>query len=171
MQWTGARYADLPTVEASIDIAAPPEAVWALVADPLLMPELSSELQAVEWLDGTDSAAVGARFRGHNRHQALGEWSTTCHVVECDRPRVFSWAVEDPDNPTATWRFTLEPVGEGTRLTQWVRMGPGRSGLSLAIEQMPDKEEKIVFVRLREFEQGIVGNLDAIKRRVEGGTA
>ena len=168
MEWTGARYADSPTVEASIEIDAPPEAVWTLVADPLVMPEFSGELQAVEWLDAADSPAVGARFRGHNRHPALGEWSTTSHVVECDRPRVFAWAVEDPDNPTATWRFTLEPAGDGTRLTQWVRMGPGRSGLSLAIEQQPDKEEKIVFVRLREFEQGILGNLDAIKRARRG---
>ncbi len=167
MEWTGARYADSPTVEAEIDIDAAPDRVWALVSDPLVMPEFSSELQAVEWLDDVDSPAVGSRFRGHNRHDALGEWSTTSHVVECEAPRVFAWAVEDPDSPTATWRFTLEPAGGGTRLRQWVRMGPGRSGLTAAIEQMPDKEQKIVFVRLREFEQGILANLAAIKERAE----
>ena len=31
-------------------------------------------------------------------------------------------------------------------------MGPGRSGLSFAIDRMPEKEQKIVFVRMREFE-------------------
>ena len=77
MQWTGARYADRPTVEASIDIAALPRRCGPLVSDPLVMPELSTELQSVEWLDGADSPAVGARFRGHNRHEAMGEWSTT----------------------------------------------------------------------------------------------
>ena len=30
-------------------------------------------------------------------------------------------------------------------------MGPARSGLSHAIDRMPDKEQKIVFVRLREL--------------------
>jgi hypothetical protein len=42
-------------------------------------------------------------------------------------------------------------------------MGPARSGLNLAIDAMPDKEQKIVFVRLREFETGCKHNLAAIK--------
>ena len=43
-------------------------------------------------------------------------------------------------------------------------MGAARAGpvgLSLAIEQMPDKEQKIVFVRLREFERNMTFTLDA----------
>ena len=112
--------------------------------------------------------AVGARFRGHSAHEALGEWSTVSHVVECEEPRVFAWAVEDPEHPTATWRFTLDPVDGGTRLRQWMRMGPARSGLSRAIDRMPDKEQKIVFVRLREFEKNMTRTVEAIKKRVEG---
>lgn len=167
MEWTGARYADRPTVEASTQIAAPPGDVWPLIADPLLMPTLSSELQAVEWLDGADRAAVGARFRGHNRHDALGEWTTTSTVVECDPPRTFAWAVEDVEQPTAVWRFTLEPADGGSRLTQWMQLGPARSGLSSAIDAMPDNEQKIVFVRLREFERGMQANLEQLKQRLE----
>jgi hypothetical protein len=49
-----------------------------------------------------------------------------------------------------------------------MQMGPARSGLSLAIDRMPDKEQKIVFVRMREFENAIIGTLAAIKQRVEG---
>jgi hypothetical protein len=48
-----------------------------------------------------------------------------------------------------------------------VQVGPGRSGLSVAIEQMPDKEQKIVFVRLREFETYMGTTLAAIKRLAE----
>ena len=33
MEWTGARYADKPTVEVLIEIDAPPERVWAIVSD------------------------------------------------------------------------------------------------------------------------------------------
>jgi hypothetical protein len=50
-------------------------------------------------------------------------------------------------HPSATWRFTLKPDGEGTLLEQWYQMGPARSGLNIAIDAMPDKEAKIVFVR------------------------
>jgi hypothetical protein len=123
-------------------------------------------VRRVEWLD--PGPAVGARFRGESAHESLGEWSTVSHVVECEEPRVFAWAVQDPAEPTATWRFTLEPAAGGTRLRQWVRMGPAPSGLSVAIERMPDKEQKIVFVRLREFERNMSGTVEAIKKRVEG---
>lgn len=168
MEWTGARYADRPTVEVHIHIEAPPDRVWEVVADPTLMPEMSGELQAVEWLDGCRSAAVGARFAGRNAHPAMGEWTSTSCVIECDPPRRFAWAVGEPDEPGATWRFTLAAEGGGTRLTQWMQLGPGRSGLSEAIDAMPDKEQKIVFVRLREHEAGMTRTLEAVRGRVEG---
>lgn len=47
------------------------------------------------------------------------------------------------------------------------RWGPARSGLSLAIDRMPDKEQKIVFVRMREFEQNITTTLQHIKMLAE----
>ena len=73
----------------------------------------------------------------------------------------------EPGHPWSTWRFTLRPDGTGTVLEQWAQMGPARSGLNLAIDAMPDKEQKIVFVRLREFESGFTRNLAAIKELAE----
>jgi uncharacterized protein YndB with AHSA1/START domain len=168
MEWTGARYADKPTVEAETWIDAPPERVWSIVADIELMPTMSSELESVQWCDGATGPAVGHRFVGRSKHDALGEWATTSHVVECEEPRVLTWAVQDPENPTALWRFTLEAAGGGTRLREWMQMGPARSGLSYAIDRMPDKEQKIVFVRMREFENSITHTLAAIKKWAEG---
>ncbi len=168
MEWTGARYADTPTVEVETWVAASPEQVWAVVSDIELMPSMSAEVQRVEWLDGAAGPAQGARFVGYSKHDAFGEWSTTSHIVECEEPKVFAWAVADVEHPSSVWRFTLEPRDGGTALRQWMQMGPGRSGLSYAIDRMPEKEEKIVFVRLREFEQAITGTLAAIKQRVEG---
>jgi uncharacterized protein YndB with AHSA1/START domain len=167
MEWTGQVYADTPVVAAQIDIDAPPERVWSLVSDIFVMPELSSELREVAWLDGVTGPAVGHRFTGRNAHPAMGEWETVSTVVACDPPRCFAWAVGDPGHPSATWRFTLRPAGTGTLLEQWYQMGPARSGLSLAIDAMPDKEAKIVFVRLREHETGMKHNLEAIKARAE----
>ena len=150
-------------------VDAPPAVVWALVSDIGLMPTLSEELHAVEWLDGVTEPALGRRFVGRSKHASFGEWETTCTVVEYEPGVVFAWAVQDPDNPSATWRFRLEPEGRGTRLSQWAQMGPGPSGLSSAIERMPEKEQKIVYVRLKEFEQGMTRNLEAIKQRMEAG--
>ena len=150
-------------------VDAPPAVVWPLVSDIGLMPTLSEELHAVEWLDRVTEPALGRRFVGRSKHATFGQWETTCTVVEYEPGVVFAWAVQDPDNPSATWRFRLEPEGRGTRLSQWAQMGPGPSGLSSAIERMPEKEQKIVYVRLKEFEQGMTRNLEAIKQRMEAG--
>ncbi|MGQ4373783.1 SRPBCC family protein [Streptomyces sp. SAS_267] len=167
MEWTGARYADQPTVEVRTRIEAPPRRVWDLVSDIRLMPDLSAELRSVAWLDGETEPRIGARFVGRSRHESLGEWETTSYVVECEPPRAFAWAVSDPEHPSAVWRFGLEGVDGGTELTQWMRMGPGRSGLSFAIDRMPEKERKIVFVRLREFERSMTDTVEAIRKLAE----
>jgi uncharacterized protein YndB with AHSA1/START domain len=169
VEWTGARYADTPTVEASTWIDADPARVWTLVSDIALMPAFSNELKAVEWAEGSEGPRVGARFIGHNEHDAFGQWTSTSQIVACDQPHEFAWAVGQPDDPAAMWRFRLAPRDGGTVLTYWMQMGPGRSGLSVAIESMPDKEQKIVFVRLREFEGAIGKTLAAIKRLAEHG--
>ncbi|MER5525262.1 SRPBCC family protein [Streptomyces sp. NPDC002677] len=167
MEWTGARYADKPTVEVRTWIDAPPEKVWALVSDVELMPDMSEELRSVAWLDGAAGPAVGARFVGRSEHEAFGTWETTSHVIECEPSSVLAWAVQDPAEPSAVWRFRLRSDKGGTELSQWMQLGPGRSGLSLAIDRMPDREQKIVFVRLREFERGITATLAQIKQRAE----
>ena len=168
MEWTGARYADKPTVEVSTLIEAPPERVWQIVADIALMPTMSDELQRIDWLDGATAPAVGVRFVGHSKHPDLGEWATTSQVIECEPGRVLAWAVEDLDDPTAIWRFRLTPKENGgTELSQWMQMGPARSGLSFAIDRMPEKEQKIVFVRMREFERNMTVTVEQIKKLAE----
>ena len=167
MEWTGQVYADSPVVAVQILIGAPPERVWDLVSDIGLMAELSPELQGVAWLDGATGPAAGHRFTGRNAHPAMGEWETVSTVTECDPPRRFAWAVGDAARPSATWRFTLTPDGAGTLLEQWYQMGPARSGLNIAIDAMPDKEQKIVFVRLREHETSMKHTLEILKERAE----
>ena len=161
MEWTGARYADKPAVEVRVWISASPARVWELV------PALSSELQSVEWLDGANEPVAGARFTGRSKHEALGEWETTSQVVELEPERLFGWAVGDPAAPAALWRFQLKPKDGGTELSEWVQTGPGPSGLSFAIDRMPDMEQKIVFVRMREFERNITVTLERIRALAE----
>lgn len=167
MEWTGVTYAEGPTIEVETWIDAPPERVWEIVSDIEAMPGMSPELQEVAWCDEGSGPAIGRTFTGRNRHPAIGEWETTSHIVECDPAKAFAWAVTDPAYPSSSWRFTLAPADGGTRLTQWMRIGPGPSGLTPAIEKMPDKEAKIIFVRMREHEKAMTGTVAAIKERAE----
>jgi hypothetical protein len=157
------RYADGPTVEVEVHIDAPPAAVWPFVRDIATPARFSEELQDVRWLE------EGKRFAGRNRHAAIGEWETTCIVVSDEPERAFAWAVGDAANPSASWRFTLVPddAGRGTLLRQWMRIGPAPSGLTPAIQAMPDKEERIIARRLEEHRANMLRTIEGIKALVE----
>jgi uncharacterized protein YndB with AHSA1/START domain len=160
------RYADCPTVDAEVLIDAPIEHVWALVTDIQLPAKFSNEFAGATWLD--DGPRVGARFVGRNRHPAIGEWETTSIVNRFDPPHAFGWCVTDVDEPSAVWLFELEDENGHTRLRQHAQMGPAPSGLSIAINAMPEKEERIVARRLQEFEANMQATLAGIKQLAEG---
>lgn len=165
------RYADGPTVSVDINIEAPPSAVWGLISDIDLPARFSNEFLGARWLDGAEGPGVGARFEGRNRHPAAGEWSTVSTVLTCEPDVSFAWAVGDPSHATATWRFALAPGSDAasSTLSFSARLGPGSSGLTPAIEAMPDKEEKIVANRLREHRANMEATLSGIKQLAEHG--
>ncbi|WP_261398777.1 SRPBCC family protein [Streptomyces misionensis] len=164
-----------------VHVRADVRRVWGLVTDIGLPARFSPELQRVAWLDGADRPVVGARFEGYNRHERLGEWRTVSHVVELDEPRVFAWAVTDADGrygepapdparPMATWRWELEAENGGTLLRQSALIGPGRSGITLALERWPDREEEILAFRSKELRAGMEATLQGIKVLAEDGS-
>ncbi|HEU0102396.1 MAG TPA: SRPBCC family protein [Mycobacteriales bacterium] len=165
----GPLYAECPTTEVTVDVDAPRDRVWSLVTDLDLPARFSSEFQGADWVDPGAGLALGAQFVGRSRHEALGQWETTSTVVELEPPARFAYAVTEVEAPSATWRYELAdtPTG-GTRLTQWVQMGPGRSGLSLAIDAMPDKERRIVRRRLRDLQTNMRATCEGIKALAEG---
>ncbi|MFM9035212.1 MAG: SRPBCC family protein [Mycobacterium sp.] len=150
-----------------VDIAAPARRVWELITDIALMPAVSEELLAVQWAEGFDGPRLGAQFLGHNRHPAVGEWTTRSQIVAFDPPRVFGWAVGDPENPSATWTFELNPTGHGTRLDYIARIGPGPSGVTALIARSPDQAERIVAARLGQFRSAMIRTLAAVRERAE----
>lgn len=154
---------ETPEVVVTTDISAPPPRVWELITDIALMPRFSAELQSVEWTDGFDEPVLGARFRGANRHPAVGEWTTTSSVIDLDPQRSFGWAVGDPESPAATWRFEIEPTPGGSRLRYEARLGPGRSGVTMLIERNPEHAEQIIESRLNEFRRAMSATLAGIK--------
>ncbi len=162
------RYADRPTVELSVDIAASTAVVWDLVTDINMPARFSDEFRGADWID--DAAPHhGARFIGRNRHRTAGEWQTTCTVTWFEPHRSFGYSVNDVDDPAARWRFDLAPNAQGTKLTMWAQMGPGRSGLTSLIKRYPDREEEIVANRLTEWHTNMEATLAGIKAVAEAG--
>jgi len=162
------RYRDCPTVEVEERIVGDPAAIWALVTDIGLPARFSQELQEVEWIGGATGVDVGNRFRGRNQNDILGEWETECEVVEVEPGRRWAWNVHGPDGVMATWGFEVDPGREAVTVRQWARMGPGPSGLTPAIESMPEKEGRIISRRMGEWRSNIAANLAGIKEIIEG---
>lgn len=108
--------------ERSIDIAAEPAAVWALVSDITRMGDWSPHTVEARWADPADGAgaAVGKRFRGTNRLPIVRQWTSTATITACDPGRRFAFAVgKNPDDPNTVWSYDFEPApAGGTRVTE-----------------------------------------------------
>jgi uncharacterized protein YndB with AHSA1/START domain len=103
----------------SIEIAAPPEVVYDLLADITRMGEWSPECYRCVWLDGATAAEVGTRFRGHNR---LGpyRWERTAVITAADRGSKFSFTTLDgrTGREETEWQYVFEPRPSGTLVTE-----------------------------------------------------
>lgn len=97
----------------------------------------------------------------------VGEWNVVCTVTSFETERVFEWTVGDVENRAARWRFDLRPAGDGTVLRFRAEMGPGPSGLTPAIQRMPDREEDIVARRLGEWTANMQRTVEGIKELAE----
>ncbi len=161
------RMSDLPSCEVSARIAAAPETVWALVSDVTRVGQWGAECVDAQWIDGASGPVAGARFLGQQVREDR-KWETTSVVMEAEPGRTFDWVVGDPDNPSARWRYELTADDTGTLVTYRVVMGPGPSGLTAVIAQMPDHEERIIDKRVEEHRRNMTGTLAAIKAVAEG---
>ncbi|MEM8925693.1 MAG: SRPBCC family protein [Actinomycetota bacterium] len=159
------KYADGPTAEVSIAIDAPTDVVWTLVSDINTPAGFSREFQRAEWID--DGPAEGATFRGYNKHEVVGEWNVVCTVTACQPGTAFEWTIGDLANKTARWRFDLAPADGGSTLRFSAEMGPGPSGLTPAIERMPDREDDIVARRIGEWTDNMQRTVEGIKQLAE----
>lgn len=158
---------DGPGVMVEIDIDAKPEVVWPLITDIDLPARFSEELQGAQWDEPGDAPGLGSTFTGRNHHPRIGDWESTSVVAEWDEPKAFAWHVGDLDDSSARWRFFVERVPGGSRLRFHARLGPGPSGLTPAIEAMPDREADIIARRQSEHRANMERTLAGIKALAE----
>jgi uncharacterized protein YndB with AHSA1/START domain len=144
----------------SVVIESPAERLYGMVADMPRMGEWSPECQQVEWVDGSTGPTEGARFVGHNRTGPRGliKWSRGGRVLTADPGREFAFATEEGGKESVVWRYRLEPVERGTKVTE-----------SYAITRIPTWA-RIVDVptnRVRELRDGMQHTLEQLKHSAE----
>jgi hypothetical protein len=158
---------------ASVWVAAAPDDVYAAVTDLPRRGEWSPENRGGEWLDRPDDGLVGATFCGRN---GIGddEWEATVTVSEAEPGRCFAFCVATPGEDGTMWRYTFEPVRDGTLVTEsfewhWTptpdegfRGRVGRLPLAVAVDA--------VVARERRLQQGVDATVQALKRALEDGT-
>ncbi len=109
------------TDRATVQIAAPAEVVYDLVADLTSTGQRSPECRRVEWLAEPARPVAGARFRGRNRWRGY-TWWRTARIVAADRGREFVFATEPGRgiyHDSTTWAYRFQPADEGTtRVTE-----------------------------------------------------
>ena len=99
-------------ISASVDIAAPPDRVWALVGDVTRMPEWSPELRRLRLL-GRGPVRPSSTLLGVNR-RGWAAWPTSSTVTRLEPGRAVAWRTRESG---ATWTYELEAADGGTRLT------------------------------------------------------
>ena len=144
----------------NVHMNAPPEKVWELLSDVTRIGRYSPETFEAEWLDGATGPAVGARFRGHVKRNGKGPtYWTTCTVLASDPGREFAFGVGNSTKPLNTWRYQIEPAGDGTDVTEsfqladtaalrvywtllgWARGKTNREGMRTTLERIKAEVE------------------------------
>lgn len=146
-------------IEASIDIDAPPSAVWAVVSDLKRMSEWSPTTRKMIIFGG--EVKEGAKTLNINR-AGWKVWPTRSKIKAFEPERRLAFRI--PENGTI-WSYTLEPTESGTRLTE-SRTAPH------GVKKASNALVKVAFGGTEKFEngleEGIRQTLARIKSEVEG---
>jgi uncharacterized protein YndB with AHSA1/START domain len=115
-----------PVLEATIEIDAPREKVWALICDIERMSSWSP--QVVRSTVNGDVVGLGTTFANENQQDEV-VWPTNAKVVRFDPPRDFAFKIKEN---RLVWSFELQPLpGGGTRVTERRECPDGITELSI----------------------------------------
>jgi uncharacterized protein YndB with AHSA1/START domain len=148
-----------PLLEETIEVAAPPAAVWALVSDVARMASWSP--QVVKTFVRGGPVRDGTRFFNINRRGPLF-WPTRAKVVTFEPHRELAFRIKE--NWTV-WSFTLEPTESGgTRVTERRRAPDGISGVSHRLTRVALGGQQVFTEELR---AGMRQTLERIRAELE----
>ncbi len=149
------------TFSDSIVVDTDPETLYALVSDVTNMGQWSPQCKECWWEDEDGGPVAGAWFKGRNE-EGDRTWETRSQVVVAEPGREFVWEV---NGGWVRWGFTVDPVDDGTRLTQsWAFLPAGIEGFH---GRWPDDAEHQIALRTKYATEGIPVTLAAIKKTAE----
>jgi uncharacterized protein YndB with AHSA1/START domain len=103
------------TMNSTIEIAAPPEAIFDVVANPHRHPEIDGSGTLNATVEGPDRLSLGARFKVKVTQRGRFSYPTINRVVEFEEDQRIAWKHWGPQ----VWRYEFEPVSDGsTRVTE-----------------------------------------------------
>ena len=127
-------------VSVTTEIAAPPEKVYAMVADLTRMGEWSPENDGATWLRGATGPRPGAMFRSMN-HNGKKKWKTVGRIADADPGRLLSFRITANGLKVAEWRYEFENTATGCRVTEtWIdQRGPIVKALGKPVTGVADR--------------------------------
>lgn len=128
-------------------VAAEPAQVFELLADFRRHPEFDGSGTVKAALSGPDRLHLGAKF-GMRMRIGL-PYPIRNEVVEFDEPRRIAWRHFDRH----VWRYELEPVPGGTRITETFDYATARSPRALERMGFPAKNARGIEATLRRLEE------------------
>ncbi|MFA5884755.1 MAG: SRPBCC family protein [Acidimicrobiia bacterium] len=136
-------------------IPAPPEAIFALLADPSRHHEIDGSGTVRDAKDSPDRLTLGAKF-GMAMHQGFG-YSMENTVVEFEEGRRIAWQTRMPKPIVSKlvggriWRYELEPVDGGTRVREsW---DISQESIKILVAPMRGKTRKSMEATLARIEE------------------
>jgi uncharacterized protein YndB with AHSA1/START domain len=142
------------SVSVSRFIRATPERIFDVLVDPARHPEFDGSGSVKAAAEGSpERLAAGAKFQMSMKRGIA--YSMVNTVTEFDENRLIAWAPK-PSNGRGSrwvgriWRYELEPVGDGTKVTEtwdiskeglrfflrYVAAGGTRKGMEKSLEQL-----------------------------------
>lgn len=121
-------------------IPAPPDRIWALVADPRRHQDINGNDTVRDAFDVPERMSLGSTF-GMNMEFG-GEYTMVSTVIEFDEGRRIAWQSRPAEAGAKwrhmfggrIWRYELDPVDGGTRVREsWDLTQEGKYGLRYVV--------------------------------------
>jgi hypothetical protein len=98
-------------------VEAPPERVYAIIADVTRVGELSPVCKAAWWDEGSGPRA-GAWFTGRNEMEGRDPWERRCEIVTAEPGQAFGWVAGGREEGVVEWSYRFRPVERGTEVEE-----------------------------------------------------